>query len=55
MILPSGVQPPENKAKNEPDFVTSPFDTDLEFTPYERQSYPVKGREQTDYFFVCSY
>ena len=26
----------ENKAKTEPDFVTSPFDTDLEFTPYEQ-------------------
>ena len=26
----------ENPAKNEPDFVTTPFDTDLEFTPYEQ-------------------
>ena len=26
----------ENKAKKEPDFVTSPFDTDLEFTLYEQ-------------------
>lgn len=36
--LPSGVRvlSSENKAKNEPDFVTSPFDTDLEFTPYEQ-------------------
>ena len=25
----------ENKAKNEPDFVTTPFDTDLEFSSYE--------------------
>ncbi len=36
--LPSGVRvlSSENKAKNEPDFVTTPFDTDLEFTPYEQ-------------------
>ncbi|MGN1433760.1 MAG: BREX-1 system adenine-specific DNA-methyltransferase PglX [Ruminococcus sp.] len=36
--LPSGVRVLSsiNKAKNEPDFVTSPFDTDLEFTPYEQ-------------------
>ena len=36
--LPSGIRvlSSENKAKNEPDFVTSPFDTDLEFTPYEQ-------------------
>ena len=36
--LPSGVRvlSSENKAKNEPDFVTSPFDNDLEFTPYEQ-------------------
>lgn len=36
--LPSGVRvlSSENRAKNEPDFVTSPFDTDLEFTPYEQ-------------------
>jgi len=26
----------ENPAKNEPDFVTAPFDTDLKFSPYER-------------------
>ncbi len=26
----------DNRAKNEPDFVTTPFDTDLEFTPYEQ-------------------
>jgi len=26
----------ENAAKNEPDFVTTPFDTDLEFTPFEQ-------------------
>ncbi len=26
----------ENAAKSEPDFVTTPFDTDLVFTPYER-------------------
>lgn len=36
--LPSGIRvlSSENKAKNEPDFVTTPFDTDLEFTPYEQ-------------------
>ena len=36
--LPSGIRvlSSENKAKKEPDFVTSPFDTDLEFTPYEQ-------------------
>lgn len=36
--LPSGVRvlSSENKAKLEPDFVTKPFDTDLEFTPYEQ-------------------
>lgn len=36
--LPSGVRvlSSENRAKNEPDFVTTPFDTDLEFTPYEQ-------------------
>ena len=36
--LPSGIRvlSSENKAKKEPDFVTSPFDTDLEFTSYEQ-------------------
>lgn len=36
--LPSGIRvlSSENKAKNEPDFVTTPFDTDLEFTSYEQ-------------------
>lgn len=36
--LPSGIRvlSSENRAKNEPDSVTSPFDTDLEFTPYEQ-------------------
>ena len=36
--LPSGIRvlSSENKAKNEPDFVTTLFDTDLEFTPYEQ-------------------
>lgn len=36
--LPSGIRvlSSENRAKNEPDFVTIPFDTDLEFTPYEQ-------------------
>lgn len=36
--LPSGVSvlSSENKAKKEPDLVTTPFDTDLEFTSYEQ-------------------
>lgn len=37
--LPSGVRvlSSENKAKKEPDLVTTPFDTDLEFTSYEQE------------------
>lgn len=36
--LPSGIRvlSSENPAKNEPDFVTTPFDTDLDFSPYEQ-------------------
>ena len=36
--LPSGIRvlSSENPAKSEPDFVTNPFETDLEFTPYEQ-------------------
>lgn len=36
--LPSGVRvlSSENPAKSEPDFVTTPFDTDLEFTSFEQ-------------------
>lgn len=36
--LPSGVRvlSSENSAKSEPDLVTTPFDTDLDFTPYEQ-------------------
>lgn len=36
--LPSGVRvlSSENSAKLEPDMVTAPFDTDMEFTPYEQ-------------------
>lgn len=36
--LPSGVRvlSAENKAKKEPDLVTTPFDTDLDFTSYEQ-------------------
>ena len=36
--LPSRVRvlSSENPGKMEPDFVTNPFDTDLDFTPYER-------------------
>lgn len=36
--LPSGIRvlSSENPAKSEPDFVTTPFDTDIEFTPFEQ-------------------
>lgn len=36
--LPSGIRvlSSENPAKSEPDFVTTPFDTDIDFTPYEQ-------------------
>lgn len=36
--LPSGIRvlSSANKAKKEPDMVTTPFDTDLDFTPYEQ-------------------
>lgn len=36
--LPSGIRvlSSENKAKNEPDFVTTPFDTDMEFSSFEQ-------------------
>ena len=36
--LPSGIRvlSSENSAKTEPDLVTTPFNTDLEFTPYEQ-------------------
>lgn len=36
--LPSGIRvlSSENRAKNEPDFVTTPFDTDMEFTAFEQ-------------------
>lgn len=38
--LPSGVRvlSSENAAKTEPDFVTTPFDTDLDFKPYEQDT-----------------
>ena len=44
--LPSGIRvlSSENRAKNETDFVTAPFDTDLEFTG---GNYPEQGRKQT--------
>lgn len=48
--LPSGIRvlSSENRAKNEPDFVTSPFDTELEFTTGEPGgNYPEQGRKQT--------
>lgn len=36
--LPSGIRvlSSENPAKSEPDFVTTPFDTDIDFTPFEQ-------------------
>lgn len=36
--IPSGIRvlSSENNAKNEPDLVTNPFDSDLEYTPYEK-------------------
>ena len=42
----------ENAGKLEPDFVTTPFDTDLEFTPYEKdQVYQLKENNKLDELF----
>lgn len=52
--LPSGVRvlSSENKSKNEPDFVTSPFDTDLDFTPYEQDRvFQLKDENKLDELF----
>ena len=45
--LPSGIRvlSSENRAKNEPDFVTSPFDTDLEFTTGEQEEI-IRNKEE---------
>ncbi len=52
--LPSGIRvlSSENKAKVEPDFVTSPFDTDLEFTPFEQDHIiELKDKNKLDELF----
>lgn len=52
--LPSGVRvlSSENKSKNEPDFVTLPFDTDLDFTPYEQDRvFQLKDGNKLDELF----
>lgn len=52
--LPSGIRAlsSENKAKQEPDFVTAPFETDLDFTPYERDRIiQLKDENKTDELF----
>ena len=52
--LPSGVRvlSSENKAKKEPDLVTTPFDTDLEFTSYEQDRIiQLKDDNQLDELF----
>lgn len=45
--LPSGIRvlSSENRAKNEPDFVTAPFDTDLEFTTGEQEEI-IRNKEE---------
>ena len=52
--LPSGIRvlSSENKAKVEPDFVTTPFDTDLEFTPFEQDHIiELKDKNKLDELF----
>lgn len=42
----------ENLSKNEPDFVTTPFDTDLEFTPFEQDKViELKDTNKSDELF----
>ena len=42
----------ENPSKNEPDFVTTPFDTDLEFTPFEQDKViELKDTNKSDELF----
>ena len=45
--LPSGIRvlSSENRAKNEPDFVTAPFDTDLDFTEREQEEI-IRNKEE---------
>ncbi len=52
--LPSGIRvlSSENKAKNEPDFVTTPFDTDLDFTAAEQDKViALKDENKLDQLF----
>ena len=52
--LPSGIRvlSSANKAKVEPDFVTTPFDTDLEFTPFEQDHIiELKDKNKLDELF----
>lgn len=52
--LPSGIRvlSSENKAKNEPDFVTTPFDTDLDFTSAEQDKIiALKDENKLDQLF----
>ena len=52
--LPSGIRvlSSENPSKNEPDFVTTPFETDLSFTPYEQDRvYQLKDENKWDELF----
>lgn len=52
--LPSGIRvlSSEKPSKNEPDFVTTPFETDLSFTPYEQDRvYQLKDENKWDELF----
>ena len=52
--LPSGIRvlSSENEGKLEPDFVTSPFDTDLEFSPFEKDVvHQLKDENRLDELF----
>ena len=52
--LPSGIRvlSSVNSAKSEPDFVTTPFETDLDFTPYEQSViYQLKDENKLDELF----
>ena len=52
--LPSGIRvlSSENKAKNEPDFVTTPFDADLDLSAYEQDKVlELKDQNKSDELF----
>lgn len=52
--LPSGIRvlSSENKAKNEPDFVTNPFDADLDLSAYEQDKVlELKDQNKSDELF----